>query len=126
MIKLITIQTTNKLNSVIAVDEEGNGNAHHEYLIQYDQYPVGEPIETIPLVGITFQNGVRSYHRSTHGVTNEDLLEICRHRLQCFQTSEYKCRENMMALFHIEEALMWLNHRVTDRAARNVLGVNSK
>ncbi len=51
-----------------------------------------------------------------------DLLEIVRDRLKCFQEGDYRCRENAIALTHIEEALLWMNKRVEDRAERNVLG----
>ena len=57
---------------------------------------------------------------------DEDLLEIVRHRLQCFQKGEFPSRESACALTHIEEALMWLNKRKEDRKARNVLGKNLK
>ncbi|WP_423063379.1 DUF7681 family protein, partial [Clostridium botulinum] len=63
---------------------------------------------------------------SVPGVANEDLLEIVRHRLQCFQAGPYSSRENACALTHIEEALMWLNRRVEDRIERNVLGTKNK
>ena len=126
MEKLNTIQKRNKLNDVMAVGEKGNGNAYHNYLVTYELHPIGKGIEIHELADICFQNGGRNIEGSEHGLTAEDLLEICRHRLQCFQTSEYACRENAVALTKIEEALMWLNHRTEDRAERNVLGINRK
>ena len=122
--KLNTIQKRNKLNTVFAIGEKGNGNAYHTYEInhfQESENPIGKNYATL-----NFQNGGRNIEGSEHGITAEDLLEICRHRLQCFQTSEYACRENAVALTKIEEALMWLNHRTEDRAERNVLGINRK
>ena len=118
---LNTIQKRNKLNTVVARDEKGSGNAYHEYQVIFGDLESGK--EGIVL---NFQNGGRNIEGSEHGLTAEDLLEICRHRLQCFQTSDYACRENAVALTKIEEALMWLNHRVEDRAERNVLGINKK
>ena len=44
--------------------------------------------------------------------------------MQRFQAGPYACRENAEALTHIEEALMWLNKRVEDRAQRGVLGTD--
>ena len=75
---------------------------------------------------IQFQNGARKESGSIHGVIDTDLLEIVRHRLQCFQEGPFASRENALALTHIEEALMWLNKRVEDRIERNVLGKNEK
>jgi len=123
---LNTIQKRNKLNNVKTIGEAGCGNAYHSYEVSCDLWPVGEQKETIVLAKLHFQNGGRNVENSIHGLTGEDLLEIARHRLQCFQTSEYQCRENAIALTHIEEALMWLNRRAEDRAERNVLGINSK
>lgn len=120
MEKLNTIQKRNKLNVVYGLDGKGNGNAYHQYVVRDINN------EDIDICLLNFQNGGRNIEGSEHGLTAEDLLEICRHRLQCFQTSEYACRENAVALTHIEEALMWLNRRTEDRAERNVLGINSK
>jgi hypothetical protein len=124
MEKLNTIQKREKLNTVMTVGEKGNGNAYHEYVIMLGVEDNKDAYKGS--VYLHFQNGGRNIEGSVHGLTGEDLLEICRHRLQCFQTSEYACRENAVALTHIEEALMWLNRRVEDRIERNVLGINSK
>lgn len=118
MEKLSTIQKREKLNTVFVTDEKGNGGAHHKYLIDLQ--------DGNKQVSIEFQDGARKLPDSIHGVIDQDLLEICRHRLQCFQEGPFATRENAMALTHIEEALMWLNRRVEDRIERNVLGTNVK
>ena len=118
--KLSTIQKREKLNEVYTVDEKGNGGAYHLYEI------CGESENGKLEVQIQFQNGARKLPESIHGVLDTDLLEIVRHRLQCFQQGEFATRENAIALTHIEEALMWMNRRVEDRIERNVLGTNNK
>lgn len=118
MEKLSTIQKREKLNTVLVMGEKGNGGAHHNYLIDLQDGNKQVPID--------FQNGARTLPDSIHGVLDTDLLEICRHRLQCFQEGPFASRDNAMALTHIEEALMWLNRRVEDRIERNVLGTNNK
>jgi len=120
MNKLSTIQKREKLNDVYAIDEKGNGGAHHNYSISGTDEP-----STIYAV-IQLQNGARKLEGSIHGVLDTDLLEIVRHRLQCFQQGEFSTRDNAIALTHIEEALMWMNRRVEDRIERNVLGTNNK
>lgn len=45
-------------------------------------------------------------------------------RLEGFQNSEFKCRENELAITKLEEALMWLRKRAQDREARNVEGTS--
>ncbi|MGJ8716682.1 Acb2/Tad1 domain-containing protein [Clostridium botulinum] len=119
MYKLNTIQKRENLNNVYPHDEEGNGGANHAYLIT-----TADKAQTVGC--IQFQNGARKEEGSVPGVANEDLLEIVRHRLQCFQAGPYSSRENACALTHIEEALMWLNRRVEDRIERNVLGTKNK
>ena len=121
---LNTIQKREKLNTVVAVDEPGNGNACHEYMInEYtsDPHMVGRNMAVIK-----FQNGPRNDESSVHGVIDTDLLEIVRDRLKGFQSGEFATKENDCALTHIEEALMWLNRRVEDRIERQVLGTNNK
>lgn len=125
MEKLNTIQKREKLNTVFAEGQKGAGNAYHLYTIHFDGVRVNNE-KPVPSDVIAFQHGGRNMEDSDYGVTGEDLLEIVRHRLQCFQTSEYACRENAIALTHIEEALMWLNRRVEDRLERGVLGNNTK
>lgn len=124
MEKLSTIQKREKLNNVYVVDEKGNGGANHVYLISGVED--GAASNATVHEFIRFQNGARKMPESTHGILDTDLLEIVRHRLQCFQAGPYSSRENACALTHIEEALMWMNRRVEDRIERNVLGTNSK
>lgn len=121
MEKLITVQTQEILNEVYAVDERGNGGAHHRYEV------IAIPVETDARTQyIQFQNGARKEESSIHGVLDSDLLEIVRHRLECFQDGEFPSEYNERALYHITEALVWMNKRVEDRIARNVLGTNNK
>ena len=75
---------------------------------------------------ISFQKGLRKERDSIHGVTDQDLLEIVRHRLQGFQAGPYSSEYNAKALEHIELALMFLNRRVEDRIERNILGTYNK
>lgn len=122
MNKLSTIQKRENLNEVFVVDEKGNGGAHHIYEVKWDADNNGY----ISTYKVEFQNGARKLKDSKHGVLDTDLLEIVRHRLQCFQQGDFATRENAIALTHIEEALLWMNKRVEDRIERNVLGTNNK
>lgn len=133
MEKLNTIQKREKLNDVFSVDEKGNGGANHKYDIVYSNKAEldkdGELLFVSPsdfITTIQFQNGARKLDDSIHGILDTDLLEIVRHRLQCFQNGDFATRENAIALTHIEEALMWMNRRVEDRIEREVLGTNNK
>lgn len=113
------IQRSDNLNVVEYDDVAGPGNGRHDYRIK--RADTGEV-----LCEIHFQNGARNEDGSIAGVLEGDLLEICRHRLQCFQEGDFKTRENACALTHIEEALMWQNKRKEDRKERNVLGTHKQ
>jgi len=124
MEKLSTIQKREKLNEVFVSDEKGNGGANHRYIIQSNECDSQGNSEVYEY--INFQNGARKLEGSVHGILDTDLLEIVRHRLQCFQKGTFASRDNAVALTHVEEALMWMNRRVEDRIEREVLGTNNK
>ena len=111
------IQRNNNLNDVFYENEEGPGGGRHLYSVKRDDKVICD---------LQFQKGPRNDENSIPGVLETDLLEIVRSRLQFFQKGEYATRENACALTHIEEALMWLNKRVEDRAERGVLGTMNK
>lgn len=76
------------------------------------------------VVGIVdFQEGPIK-ENGVNGVANEDLLGMVLCRLENFQKSEYKCRENACAITKIEEALMWLRKRTNSRVKRGVEGTS--
>lgn len=113
--QLDSIQTHNRLNKVYTLEDKGNGGAYHLYKIC--------KIDTDEIVQeIQFQDGARGATGSISGCLDVDLLEIVRHRLICFNQGELATREGAIAITKIEEALLWLNKRVDDRAKRNVLG----
>ena len=121
--KISKIQKQDNLNNVYRYGDAGPGGAYHEY----DIYKVDETPETgEPLTVIRFQKGPRNDPNAIHGVLDEDLLEIVRDRMICFQAGDFATAENAHALRHIEEALMWLNKRKEDRKERSVLGTYQK
>ena len=120
--KLSTIQKRNNLNEVWRYGDPGPGGAYHNYSVYHDLDPERDETRT----DIRFQKGPRAVDGSIGGVLDCDLLEIVRDRLHCFQQGEFATQENAQALLHIEEALMWMNKRVEDRAERSVLGTYNK
>lgn len=72
---------------------------------------------------VNFQEGPVK-ENGVNGVANEDLLGMVLARLEGFQNSEYKCRENACAITKIEEALMWLRKRTNARVKRGVEGTS--
>jgi hypothetical protein len=105
---------------VQVVDEHGAGGANHLYQIG----PYGNSYEG-EYTSISFQNGPIK-ENGVNGLTHEALLAIVIDRLRSFQAGPYSCRDNAVALTHIEEALMWLQRRTRERIKRGVEGTNQK
>lgn len=59
-----------------------------------------------------------------NGACNEDLIAMVICRLEHFQNSEFKCRENALAITKLEEALLWLRKRTMGREQRGVEGTH--
>lgn len=59
------------------------------------------------------------------GTTNEEVLAVLIDRLNYLQ-GKFPCRENAIVITKLEECLMWLNKRTSDRKARNVEGKQMK
>lgn len=76
------------------------------------------------LCEINFQKGPIK-ENGVNGCCNEDLIAMVIRRLEGFQLSEFKCRENAVAITKLEESLMWLRKRTNDREARGVEGTNT-
>ena len=113
---------TRKYTEVEAMDEKGQGNANHEYEIT----EVVGPDTTKHVLGtVSFQNGPIK-ESGVNGVMNEDLIAIVIDRMRGFQSGDYACRDNALALTKLEEALMWLRNRTNEREARGVEGTHEK
>ena len=108
----------NGLNESLRIDvsdEPGAGNACHVY----DITNCGSGVHC----HIEFQNGPIG-ESGVNGVSNEALLAVVEDRLTGFQSGQYACHENQMALNHLQEAMMWLQKRTLDRVRRGVEGTN--
>lgn len=57
------------------------------------------------------------------GTTNEAVLDVLIDRLQ-FLNAKFPCRENAIALTHLETALLFLEKRTRDRVKRGVEGMH--
>lgn len=105
-----------KYTQVFACDEK-EFNANHKYSVSSTKEP------STVLCVIDFQKGPIKEH-GVNGVCNEDLIAMVIDRLESFQASEFKCRENAIAITKLEEALLWLRKRTMDRERRMVEGTN--
>lgn len=87
------------------------------------------PRNAVHAVGVMFefQNGpLQETGGVPNGLSNESLLAIVEDRLLGFQSGQFACRENAIALTKIQEAMMWLQKRTRNRLARGIEGTNKK
>lgn len=110
---------TRKYTMIYATDEKGAGGANHEYDIRLAPQYLRDAV----FGRISFQKGPIK-ENGVNGCHNEDLIAIVIDRLQGFQSGEFACRENALAITRLEEALLWLNKRTSDRIKRGVEGKN--
>lgn len=105
-----------KYTRVVAIDER-EFNANYNYVVETVTIP------TNILAQVSFQKGPIK-EAGVNGAMNEDLIAMVIDRLQSFQESDFKCRENAVAITKLEEALMWLRKRTQDREDRGVEGTH--
>ena len=77
---------------------------------------------------INWQDGVvnRQAGDRPNGAFVEDVLEVCKRRIQHYQKSAFACEENAIAWKFIEDAIVALTARRRDRVSRGVQGKNEK
>ncbi len=79
-------------------------------------------------IEVEWQNGPlnRGEERiEPNGAFVEGVIAAAIDRLEYFQASKFRCRENALAITKLEEALHWLDHRTADREAREVEGTHT-
>ena len=127
--RILTDHKLNGLNDAIDVsvlDDPGVGGASHVYRLDLVSAPNGPGITAASgHLEIRFQHGPVQ-DAGINGVSGEALLTVLIDRLRGFQTGQFACRENAVALTHLETALMWLQKRTRDRLARGVEGTLRK
>jgi hypothetical protein len=127
---LIHDHEINPANASIKVeaDQPSQGNASHVYRVfaqdgtclgnlEFQNGPINAQVDDSG-VGVGWRvNGV-------NGLTHEVLLAVILDRLRGFQSGQYACRENALAITKIEEALQWMHWRTRGRQVRGVEGTH--
>lgn len=72
-------------------------------------------------IAIQFQEGPIQEH-GVNGCQIEDVMEVLLARLRGFQDGPFRCRENALAITHLEESLHWLQARTANRQRQGVEG----
>lgn len=114
---------TSKYTKVF-VEEQYKYNAPHRFKVCKVRPGNDENDGSEVLADIHFQEGPIK-ECGINGVNNEDLINMVVCRLEHFQDSPYKCKENDMAITKLEEALFWLRKRTMERDARGVEGTSA-
>ena len=76
---------------------------------------------------INWQDGplaVDGVRREPNGAFVEGIIQAALGRLEFYQSTQFKCRENALAITKLEEALHWCQHRTANREARGVEGTH--
>ncbi len=123
----LTNHKVNGLNEALRIevlDDPGQGNACHLYGIMSDE-PRNADTPPAVMLPVRFQNGP-ILEAGVNGISIEALLAIVEDFLAGFQSGQFACRENAIALTKIQEAMMWLQKRTRDRVNRGVEGTNQK
>ncbi len=82
----------------------------------------GGPSQTLQFIEkIPTAEGSNNLRTVNDGTTNEEVLKVLIDRMQ-YLNGKFPCRENAIVTTKLEESLMWLNKRTSDRLARNVEG----
>jgi hypothetical protein len=125
----ITSHKVNGLNEAIKIDvldEPGSGGANHIYRLRVGAKPAPDGGDFYSdEQTIQFQDGPIA-EVGVNGISQEALLAIVEDRLKSFQSGQYSCRENAIALTHVQDAMHWLHHRTRERSARGVEGTTQK
>lgn len=77
---------------------------------------------------ISWQNGPLgrgAERQEPNGAFVEGVLQAALGRLEFYQSTKFKCRENALAITKIEEALHWLQSRTAKREEREVEGTHT-
>ncbi len=59
-----------------------------------------------------------------NGAFTDGVINAAIGRLEFYQRSKFRCRENALAITKLEEANMWLNKRTADRESQGIEGTH--
>ena len=96
------------------------------HLVDRDGNPAGGSTTGIGLE-IRWQDGPlgRDGDRmEPNGAFVEGVIQAALGRLEFYNSGKFRCRENSLAITHLEEALHWCQHRTAARESRQVEGTH--
>lgn len=92
----------------------------HRYILHnFEQTQSGQTVQFIEKEPSS--QGSTTLTTINDGTTNEEVLRMLIDRMQSLQV-KFPCKENAMVITKLEESLMWLEKRTSDRKVRGVEG----
>ena len=88
-------------------------------LVTSDMNPTGGVTHLNGDSVINWQNGVVE-NGKPNGAFVEDVITAVIERIEYYNDSKFRCRENSVAITKLEEALMWLRYRTSNRETQGV------
>ena len=92
-----------------------------------DGLPAGGYVKGTGLY-IEWQNGPLGRdadRKEPNGAFVETVIAAAIQRIEYYNATQFRCRENSLAITKLEEALHWLNHRTARREAEQTEGTHS-
>lgn len=93
-----------------------------------DGNPAGGTVDGIGLM-IKWQDGPlgRGPDRQVpNGAFVETVIMAAKQRIEYYNETKFRCRENSLAITKLEEALHWLNARTNRREAQGIEGTHAE
>lgn len=84
----------------------------------------GVGIEIIWQSGPMREPGPDGKELGQNGAFVEDVIQACIDRIEFYNGTQFRCRENSLAVTKLEEALHWLNARTARRVAAGTEGTH--
>ena len=91
------------------------------YKYQLSGFENAENTQEIQFIEKTLIEGTTELKTVNDGTTNEEMLEVLIDRMNYLQ-GKFPCRENAIVITKLQESLMWLEKRTSERKKRNVEG----
>ena len=103
-------------------------NQQHTHVQRVDEHgrPAGGEAHATG-IDIVWQDGplgTGDDRQEPNGAFVETVIAIAVERLEFYNEGQFRCRENSLAITHLQEALHWLNHRTARRTVAGVEGTH--
>lgn len=104
-------------------------NIVHNFQLNANGNPAGGTTTSLG-VDIEWQDGPlldeQGLRLNPNGAFVETVIQIAIDRLEFYNNSKFRCRENSLAITKLEEAIHWLNARTSRREQQGIEGTHQE